>query len=249
MIVKDSYVDLAVPTGSMRTYVYEPADETIYREREYGGLILYSEIFQITPPIVRAALHFAGQGYIVMAPEIYHESLPPGTALGYDDEGKQKGNLYKKTTPVSSFDEGAAAVAQALKDHPRCNGRVGAVGVCIGGHLAWRAALHREVLAAACFFPTDVHTGTLGKGENADTLERLNDIKGELMVVWGRQDPHVPDDGRLLIYQALQNSDVKFTWHEFNAQHAFLRDEGYRYDPGLARLCRDLAFDLFHRNL
>ncbi len=249
MIVKYSHVDLETPTGLMRTYVCEPADETIYQERKYGGVIFYSEIFQVTPPVTRLATHFAGQGYIVMIPEIYHDSLPPGSPLGYDDEGKTTGNRLKKTTPVSSFDEGAKACIRALHAHPRCNGRVGSAGVCIGGHLAWRAALNPEVLATACFFPTDVHNGTLGKGENADTLDRLNDIKGELMVVWGRQDPHVPDDGRLKIYQALQKSTVKFTWHEFNAQHAFLRDEGYRYDPGLARLGRELVFDMFHRNL
>ncbi len=249
MIVKESHVDLETPTGVMRTFVYEPAETPIYRERKYGGLLIYSEIFQVTTPITRLSLHFAGQGYVVMVPEIYHDHLPPGTRLGYDDEGKVKGNLFKKTTKLSSFDQGAAAVVDALRAHPRCNGRVGTLGVCIGGHLSFRAAFHPEVLAAVCLFPTDLHTGTLGEGEDADSLERVNDIKGELAMIWGRQDPHIPDEGRLEIYQALQASSVKYSWHEFNAQHAFLRDEGYRYDPGLARLCREIAFDVFHRNL
>jgi hypothetical protein len=52
-------------------------------------------------------------------------------------------------------------------------------------------------LAAASFFPTDMHNGTLGEGENADTLTRLDDIKGELVVLWGRQDPHIPNEGLL----------------------------------------------------
>ncbi len=249
MIVKESHVDLNTPTEPMRTFVYEPADETVYRERKYGGLLIYSEIFQVTAPITRLCLHFAGQGYIVMVPEIYHEDLPLGTRLGYDDEGKTTGNRLKKSTPLSSFDEGAAAVVEALQAHPRCNGRVGTLGVCIGGHLSFRAAFHPDVLAAVCLFPTDLHSGTLGKGENADSLERIDDIRGELVMIWGRQDPHIPDDGRLKIYRALQASRVKYSWHEFNAQHAFLRDEGYRYDPGLARLCREIAFDAFHRNL
>jgi len=42
---------------------------------------------------------------------------------------------------------------------------------------------------------------------------------------------------------------VLFTWHEFNGQHAFMRDEGARYDPAVARQCYNLAFDLFARNL
>jgi carboxymethylenebutenolidase len=38
-------------------------------------------------------------------------------------------------------------------------------------------------------------------------------------------------------------------WHEFNAQHAFLRDEGPRYDPALASHCYGLVMELFHRKL
>ena len=53
-----------------------------------------------------------------------------------------------------------------------------------------------DILAAAAFFPTDVHNGTLGEGESADTLQRFNDIKGELIILWGRQDPHIPNEGK-----------------------------------------------------
>ena len=51
----------------------------------------------------------------------------------------------------------------------------------------------------------------------------------------------MPVDGRRLIYDTLSACNVNFTWHEFNAQHAFMRDEGHRYDPHLARLCFDLV--------
>jgi carboxymethylenebutenolidase len=59
--------------------------------------------------------------------------------------------------------------------------------ICLGGHLAFRAALNPDVLAAACFYATDIDTSTLGKGD--DSLKRAGDIKGELLTVWGRQDP------------------------------------------------------------
>ena len=49
--------------------------------------------------------------------------------------------------------------------------------------------------------------------------------------------------------QTLQESGVYFTWHELNAEHAFLRDEGIRYDPSHADLCVALAMDLFRRAL
>ena len=54
---------------------------------------------------------------------------------------------------------------------------------------------------------------------------------------------------RQTIYKALETAGVWFTWHEFNAAHAFLRDEGERYDPAVGKLCISLASDLFQRNL
>jgi carboxymethylenebutenolidase len=70
-----------------------------------------------------------------------------------------------------------------------------------------------------------------------------------MLMIWGKQDPHVPRDGRRLIDDTMTSAGVNFTWHEFNGQHAFMRDEGPRYDPVLARLCYDLALELFHRKL
>src|SRR5438309_10309366 len=81
MIVHSEFRDLETPTGTMRTHVYAPEAPG----RRFPGLILYPEIFQQTGPIVRLSMQFAAQGYVVMAPEIYHEHEPPGTVLAYDD--------------------------------------------------------------------------------------------------------------------------------------------------------------------
>ena len=67
------------------------------------------------------------------------------------------------------------------------------------------------------------------------------------MMVWGRQDPHVDDAGRAKIAAALRDGKTNFTWHEYNAAHAFLRDEGPRYDPALALECYAMAVALFAR--
>lgn len=247
MIVQDTYHDLPTPTGPMRTYVYAPQDSLAVGP--LPGLLLYSEIFQQTAPIRRLAVQFASHGYVVMVPEIYHEHEPPGTILGYDTVGKDKGNAYKFATPISTFDADAKAVIAALLGHPSCNGRLGAVGFCIGGHLAFRAAFQPAIRAAACFYATDIHSSTLGAGQCDDSLRRLNEIRGELLLIWGRQDPHVPLEGRLKVYRSLHDANVRFTWHEFNCEHAFMRDEGNRHDPAAARLAVGLALDLFRRRL
>ena len=88
--------------------------------------------------------------------------------------------------------------------------------------------------AAVCFYATDIHSHSLGLGKHDDSLERAGEIKGELLHIWGRQDPHVPLAGRNLIKARLDEVGANFQWLEVNGAHAFMRDEGYRYDPELA---------------
>ena len=106
-----------------------------------------------------------------------------------------------------------------------------------------------DVLAAVCLYATDIHKGSLGQGMHDDSLQRAGDIKGELLHVWGRQDPHVPFEGRSVIRAKLEELQVNYQWFEVNGAHAFVRDEGPRYDPTLAQQCYQLAFELFHRRL
>ena len=169
--------------------------------------------------------------------------------LAYDPAGTDRGNDLKFTKEVSAFESDTRAGLDFMAQHECCTGRLGVMGICLGGHLAFRAAMNRDVLAAACFYATDIHDHQLGKHNADDSLARAGDIKGELVCVWGRQDPHVPLEGRILIRRRLEEAAVFYQWHEFNAQHAFLRDEGPRYDPALAWHCYGLVMELFHRKL
>ncbi len=240
----DIVVDIETPNGPMRTYIFRPA-----AEGKYPGVVFFSEIFQVTGPIRRSAAMIAGQGYIVAVPEVYHELEPAGSVLAYDQQGADKGNADKFEKELSSYDSDARAVLDHLASRGDCNGRLGAVGICLGGHLAFRAAMNPDVLATACFYATDIHSGTLGKGKHDDSLERAAGISGELLHIWGRQDPHVPLEGRNRIRARLEELGTRFQWLEVNGAHAFLRDEGYRYDPALAHQCYGLLFDLLHRQL
>ena len=243
MILQEEQTDLATPTGSMRTYVYRPV-----AAGRHPGLVLFSEIFQRTGPIKRTAALMAGHGFVVAVPEIFHELEAPGTEIPYDQAGADKGNADKIGKPVSAYDADARAALDHLKGHPHCTGKLGAMGICVGGHLSFRASMNPDVLAGACFYATDIHKGSLGQGGD-ESLARAGDIKGELLLIWGRQDPHVPSEGRAKIYARLNEVGARFTWHEYNGQHAFMRDEGPRYDPELALTCYRNVIDLFRRRL
>lgn len=170
----------------------------------------------------------------MFVPEVFHELNPLGTVLAYDEPGKDKGNADKFAKPLEHHDSDTQALIDFANQQAYCNGKVGSMGVCIGGHLAYRAALNPAILGAFCLYPTDIHSNTLPCAYGNDSLSRSGDIQGELVLVFGKQDPHVSAEGRVLIHQQLMALNRNFTWLEVNAQHAFMRDEGDRYDPALA---------------
>lgn len=233
--LSETSVDLESTRGAMRVHLFTPEGGG-----RHPGVVFYSEIFQVTGPIRRMAAALAGEGYLVAVPEVYHEFEPPGTVLAYDADGSARGNSLKTEKEIVSYDEDTDVVVKFLQRHKSCTGRIASFGVCLGGHLALRAGLHPGVSAVGAFYPTDLHTNSLGHGKCDDTLERLASVEASLLFVFGRQDPHVPVEGRRLIHTTLENAGVEFEWHEFNAAHAFLRDEGARYNPALARVAMAL---------
>jgi len=186
---------------------------------------------------------------VVAVPEIYHELVPAGTVIAYDQAGAEQGNALKIAKEVSSYDSDARTALGFLQSHPNCTGKLGVMGICVGGHLAFRAAMNPGVLAGVCFYATDIHKRGLGKGTNDNTLDRMKELHAEMLMIWGQQDPHIPREGRAKVYNAMVDAGARFTWAEFNGQHAFMRDEGPRYDPALALKCYGLALELFKRKL
>jgi carboxymethylenebutenolidase len=245
MTISDQeFVDIATPTGPMRVHRFNPKTAV-----PRPAVILYSEIFQVTGPIRRLAARFAGEGFEVLVPEVYHEYEEPGKVLGYDTAGSERGNFLKFEKPIAAFDSDAKALIDWIVARPYPWASVGTWGFCLGGHLAFRAALDPRVASSVCFYATDLHTATLGQGKHDDTLARVKESHAERLLIWGRQDPHVPLEGRKKIYDALTAAEVNFQWHEFNGAHAFARDEGVRHDAAATRLGFELTIEFFQRTL
>ena len=249
MQVQASAVDLQTPTGAMRCYVYRPGVAGAGTTKKFPVIILYSEIFQQTAPIRRSAQIVAGHGFIVIVPEVFHELNPIGTVLQYDEAGRDKGNADKVAKPLEAHDSDTQTIIYYAKNLLGCSGNIGAMGFCLGGGLAWRAALNPAISATSCFYATDIHSGMTPSQSGNDSLARTGQIKGELQMIWGKQDPHIPAEGRSMVYKKLTEESVNFTWHEFNGVHAFMRDEGDRYDAELQLLGYQLAIGMFRRVL
>jgi len=226
MIVTSDYVDIR-SSGAMRSLVVRPTEPGTF-----PGILFYSDIFQLTGAMHRACARLAGYGFVVLAPEIYHRLEPAGSAFPFDDAGRERGLRDAAETAVAEFDADCRAALDVLVGHPCVTrGAMGAAGFCIGGHLAFRAALQPDVKATVCFYGTGIHNGRLGKDVDARSLQRVGEIRGQMLLVWGTKDPHIPEDGRVKVAEALGAAGVRYQQRFYAAEHAFMRDEGPRYDP------------------
>ena len=237
MIVTTETVDV----GSIRCLVAQPPGAT-----RRPAVVLYSDIFQLTPPMVRTVKRLAGYGFLVVAPELYGRIEPAGTVLDFDRD-RQRALDDADKMAVEHLDADRRAVLDWLKSRAPV---VGVGGWCFGGHLAFRAAFEPDVKATACFYGTGIHNGKLGASSNAGSLERVKEIRAPLMLVWGGKDPHIPGEGRDRIHAALRTADVPFDLHIYaDGEHAFMRDEGPRYDPEATDQAFAVMVDFFRRHL
>jgi carboxymethylenebutenolidase len=243
VIVNTEYADISLPGSPMRTFVAAPT-----AEGQYPGIWCYSDIFQLTPPMLRTCVRLAGYGFVAAAPEIYRRIEPPGTVIRFDDAGRVRGQQDAAKTPVAHFDADCRAGLDWLAKHPKvAPGKIGGVGFCIGGHLAFRAAFQPDVHATVCYYATGIHDGKLGQDADAGSLARATQIRGELLMIFGTKDPHVPEAGRATIDRALQKSDVRHRKLLYAAEHAFTRDEGPRFDSEATDLAFAEMIRLFRR--
>ncbi|MEA5579815.1 dienelactone hydrolase family protein [Nodularia harveyana UHCC-0300] len=218
-------IELRVDDSLMRVYVAAPKAPGVY-----PGIIFYSDIYQLGSPIIRLANYLAGYGYVVAAPEIFHRIEPVGSVIEPDDLGRMRGNDDARRTKIIDYDADCLAVMEFLKKESAVSPeKIGTLGFCIGGHLAFRAAFQNEIKAAVCCYPTGIPSGKLGQGI-ADTIHRVREINGEMLLVFGTQDPHIPEHDRQTLIKALENANVPHQVFLYEAEHTFMRDDGYRYD-------------------
>src|SRR6266849_4882344 len=113
MVITNEYVDVPVGGSPMRTFVAAPK-----QEGKYPGILFYSDIFQLTGPMIRATQRLAGYGFVVASPEIYHRIEPAGTVIPFDDQGRTRGLAAAAQTPVADFDADCRTVLDYLDQHP-----------------------------------------------------------------------------------------------------------------------------------
>jgi carboxymethylenebutenolidase len=197
--------------------------------RARGGLVVLQEIFGVNAHIRRVADRFAEAGYEVIAPAVF-DRIERGVELGYDQAGIERGRTY----PAQLGVETPLLDVQAAIHKLSASGKVGVVGYCWGGGLAFLSAARLEGLSAAVGY----YGGLIAR--HASEVPRV-----PTLLHFGEQDKGIP----LSDVDAIRASRPEVEIELYPATHGFNCDARASYDaPSAERaLARTLAF--FERHL
>lgn len=188
-----------------------------------GGLVVLQEIFGVNPHIRSVADGYAAQGYCVLAPALFDRARK-GVELAYDPSGMGEGSGLAKSIQPQDTSKDVAAAVEALKTA----GRVGIVGYCWGGTLAFAAALDLPVVAAVGYYG----------GGIAAMVDRTPTVP--TMLHFGERDDHIP----LSDVEKIRAAEPSVQLFTYPAGHGFNCDARGSYDKASAEtaLGRTLPF-------
>jgi carboxymethylenebutenolidase len=222
MDLHTEHVTLAVDDGtSMRAYVARPVSSA-----PVAGLLVFQEAFGVNGHIRDVTDQFGRQGYLAIAPELYHRTAP-GFESGYVDTGAAFGHLRALTDP------GLEADIRAAHAWLQTNGqtKIAAVGYCMGGRTACLAALTVPLACAVSYYGG----GIAPNKNNRGLLDRLKDVNAPMLFFWGGLDDHIPPEAVQAVTGALRAAAKPHTNVEFSfAGHAFFNDQRESYNSAAA---------------
>jgi len=219
--MSDEYIEIAASDGSgtFSAYLALPASG------QGPGLVLAQEIFGINASIRALADAFAEEGYVVAAPDLFWRQAP-GVELGWGEADMARAFALYEGFSEDKGVEDLAATAAILRARQGSGGKVGCVGFCLGGKLAW---------LAACRAGVDVAVGYYGVGiEN--NLAETDNIKGRLVLHLAELDGFCPPAARETILAALAGRPATELYVYPGVDHAFARPGGDHFDKTAASL-------------
>jgi carboxymethylenebutenolidase len=222
MEIQSEFVTTKVSDGtSMRLYVARPSGAAASR-----GLLVLQEAFGVNAHIRDIAERFAREGFLAVAPELYHRS-GAGFEGKYDDFDSARAHLKELRDPAMEVD------FRAAYDWLRANGLaagspIAAVGFCMGGRAAVLASITLPLECAVSFYGGGIAPNPMNPG----LLGRLKDLKAPVLLFWGARDQHITSDQMRAVVDALTAAGKSYVNVKFSeADHGFFCDARPSYNP------------------
>ena len=203
------------------------------------GIVVIQEIFGVNVVMRQIADDLAARGFFALAPDLFWR-LKPGVQLTdqTDAEWQQAFGLMKQFNPDTGVEDIQASI-DALRKTPGVNGKVGAVGYCLGGLLAYLTAARTDVDASVGYYGVNIQE-KLGEAAN---------IKRPLMLHMAEADQFVPPPAQEKILAGLKGNP-HITIHRYpEMNHAFARPGGKHYDKACADLANTRTQTFFRQHL
>jgi carboxymethylenebutenolidase len=207
----------------LSAYVARPEGEPI------GGLVVVQEIFGVNAHIRSVADGYARDGFLAVAPALF-DRIERGVELGYQGADRQKAVSF---IPKLDIEKSLADVAAAVRFAEReSGGKVGVVGYCYGGTIAWLAA-------------TRLHVPAVGYYGGRISKYASEELSAPVMLHFGNQDAHIPPEEVETIHAA--HPEVEIFWYD--AGHGFNRDVDASYNKDAAVVARERSVAFFKKHL
>lgn len=220
-------ITLNVSDGKgMAAYVARPDTASI------RGMIVLQEAFGVNSHIRDVTDRFAREGYLSIAPELFHRTAP-GFEGDYNNFAAVMPHMQAMTN------EGAEADCRAAFEWLKSQGaeKIYAAGFCMGGRIAFLANSALPLMAVASFY---------GGRIAPDLLDRARSQQGRVLFGWGERDKHIPPEQRGEVISAMKKAGKSYVNVEFSdADHGFLCDERASYNPRAAREAWALMREFF----
>jgi carboxymethylenebutenolidase len=190
----------------------------------HPALLVCQEAFGVNPHIRDVTMRFAGQGYVAVAPELYHRT-GTGVEGRYDDFSAMQEHFGALNTGDMAADLRAAH--EWLGEQAEVDAsRIAAIGYCMGGRAAFLANAELPLRAAVSYY---------GGGIAQQLLDRVDDLHGPQLLCWGGLDKHIAPEQTRAIDDALRAAKKPYTTVTFGeGDHGFFCDARSAYNPAVA---------------
>jgi carboxymethylenebutenolidase len=219
--------------GSFSAYVARPANA------KAPAVVVIQEIFGVNQVMRDITDGLAGQGYLAICPDLFWR-IEPGIDITDHSEAEWKRafELFNAFDVEAGVGDIAATIAH-IRGDPGCNGKVGAVGFCLGGLLAFLTATRTDADAAVSYYGVGIE----------NRVAEAEKLTHPLLMHIAEEDQFVPKTAQGVILQALKD-DKLIEIHTYpGCDHAFARQGGEHYDEAAAKLAGGRTLQFFQRTI